>query len=537
MKRIIVINTMRLGDLIQTIPLLHSIKKIYQQCELDLLLLKSFSSVTSVIPYVDNFYTLDYELMSNIINEKATSAAHAYNYLFTLTNSLRQRKYDLVINITPTNVAMILSRLISPGNIVGTYLDDYGYKVITNPWIHYFYITTLSRNLNSLNLVDMFIKSAGMPIFPFRPYLNGKRPPESAEGRYFCVHLGASERKRSIEPAILAEAANILCKETGLRVYLLGVSSESDLADEFLKNFKGSCTNLVGKTSVKDLTEIIGQSAFLICHDTGPMHIAWAAGKKVVSLFIATANPFETGPYGVGHYVLQPTLPCYPCDHDVVCKTFECKKAIRPEVIAGAALALLMGNESTLPSTDEIRVMKTIQGPDGMAELIPTRPSNWSLDLFTMLCWRSIIPEVLDGKVNLERILHNLSARTEMFFGKEITSIGPKVRPHIHALEEGLGLIQAGATICGRIIKELKESSRTFENICTFTADLDEIEGMLRRWACLNKQWELPINMLTLGLKTFVAEPDAKVIAEKTLYYYELVWQQFDILHKVLLNL
>ncbi|MFN3534017.1 MAG: glycosyltransferase family 9 protein [Desulfatiglandales bacterium] len=536
MKKVCVINLMRLGDLIQTIPLLYSIKRDFPESTLDLVLIKPFASVIDIMPYVDNFHVIDYEIISKILSDKATVTSYVYKYLSHFIKSLKRENYDLLINVTPTNSALLLTRLITAQKIEGTYFDDSGYKVITNPWVHYFYITNLSRSLNSINLVDMFIKTARMRIYPPRAYLNGKCGSDE-NSPYFCVHLGASTRRRALEPEILAKAAALISKETGLKVYILGVSSEADLAERFVRVFGEGCTNLVGKTNVRDLTEIIGSSAFLLCHDTGPMHIAWACGKRVLSIFISTANPFETGPYGTGHYVLQPTLPCYPCDHGVKCHTLECKKSLRPEPISRAALSLLLRDESLLGHQEGLRVMKTIGGIDGMAELVPLTPLPYSKGLFAMLCWRSILPPILDSRVNVEQILQNLDHRTRLFFERDLEGLSSDTGKEASIIAEALGITESGLQILNRVLKGLSTTPKDYGRLSCLVGELDEVEKTLERWAYINKHWEFPVSMLKLSLKTFASHQDAEGSAQKTLYYYKLVHEQFRILYEMLSNL
>jgi heptosyltransferase I len=54
--------------------------------------------------------------------------------------------------------------------------------------------------------------------------------------------------------------------------------------------------NLVGKTSLKELFALIRAADLVICPDSGPAHIATAAGTPVIGLY-ATSNPERTGPY------------------------------------------------------------------------------------------------------------------------------------------------------------------------------------------------------------------------------------------------
>lgn len=54
--------------------------------------------------------------------------------------------------------------------------------------------------------------------------------------------------------------------------------------------------DLMGKTSLKELFALIRAADLVICPDSGPAHMATAAGTPVIGLF-ATSNPDRTGPY------------------------------------------------------------------------------------------------------------------------------------------------------------------------------------------------------------------------------------------------
>lgn len=55
-------------------------------------------------------------------------------------------------------------------------------------------------------------------------------------------------------------------------------------------------SNLVGRTTLKQLFALIERAAVVLCPDSGPAHMATAAGTPVVGLY-ATSNPDRTGPY------------------------------------------------------------------------------------------------------------------------------------------------------------------------------------------------------------------------------------------------
>ena len=54
--------------------------------------------------------------------------------------------------------------------------------------------------------------------------------------------------------------------------------------------------NLIGKTSLKQLTATIKQATVLLAPDSGPAHIATTQGTPVIGLY-GHSNPKRTGPY------------------------------------------------------------------------------------------------------------------------------------------------------------------------------------------------------------------------------------------------
>jgi ADP-heptose:LPS heptosyltransferase len=60
------------------------------------------------------------------------------------------------------------------------------------------------------------------------------------------------------------------------------------------------------------LTALVRRSALCLSNDSGPMHLAVALGRPVVSIFGPT-DPVWAGPYRRGEAVLKADLACSPC--------------------------------------------------------------------------------------------------------------------------------------------------------------------------------------------------------------------------------
>jgi hypothetical protein len=68
-----------------------------------------------------------------------------------------------------------------------------------------------------------------------------------------------------------------------------------------------------------------------------------AGGTTVVDLSVGHVDFRETGPYGPGHWVVQPELDCAPCGFDQVCAHHACKDRIPPDFVTDLLLHVLKG--------------------------------------------------------------------------------------------------------------------------------------------------------------------------------------------------
>ncbi len=95
--------------------------------------------------------------------------------------------------------------------------------------------------------------------------------------------------------------------------------------------------NMVGQTDVHQLAALLKECRLVLASDTGPMHLAVGVGTPVINLSVGHVDFRETGPYGPGHWVVQPVLDCAPCDVAETCAHHRCKDLIVPEQVAELA--------------------------------------------------------------------------------------------------------------------------------------------------------------------------------------------------------
>jgi len=113
----------------------------------------------------------------------------------------------------------------------------------------------------------------------------------------FVISPAASKDERNwlVERyAVIADYA----AQQGFEVVLCGSPAprEIKLGTEIEQAMHAKATNLIGKTSLKQLTATIKQADLVLAPDSGPAHIATTQGTPVIGLY-GHSNPNRTRPY------------------------------------------------------------------------------------------------------------------------------------------------------------------------------------------------------------------------------------------------
>ena len=130
--------------------------------------------------------------------------------------------------------------------------------------------------------------------------------------------------------------------QRGFAVALTGSKRERATCDKVAAAAPGSL-NLAGETTLSELAALISRSTLCVTNDSGPMHLAVALARPVVSIFGPT-DEIWIGPYGRANAVVRTRLACAPCylrvlsrcPHDHACM----REVSAPAVIQRAEMLL-----------------------------------------------------------------------------------------------------------------------------------------------------------------------------------------------------
>ncbi len=214
----------------------------------------------------------------------------------------------------------------------------------------------LRRDLGRFNLVDVWasLVSEAIPTPLVWPAQAGPARLSTAEGFKIGLQLGSRNHLRRWPAehfaALIAHLADLGLEFTPV---LLGSNDERALGRrlETLLSGRGRPPiNLMGATDLAGLGAAVAELDLLITADTGVLHLAAAVGTPALALFFGPAFGPETGPYGPGHLIYQAAAPCAPCRENGDCRRRQCLEMPAPDVAARLAALQLTDGAAELPA-------------------------------------------------------------------------------------------------------------------------------------------------------------------------------------------
>lgn len=159
--------------------------------------------------------------------------------------------------------------------------------------LNIFYNKIFNKEIN-FNLPTLTFKNPNLDKYPFLKNKN-----------YCILGVGASEKTRIWNIQKFAILAKKIIFWKKLFIVLIGTKNEFYLGENFLKyineNDKQYIVNLIGKTDILDLCNIINFSKFLIGNDSGYIHVA--NSLNIPSIALVPGNNWERFlPYKIRNY-------------------------------------------------------------------------------------------------------------------------------------------------------------------------------------------------------------------------------------------
>lgn len=159
------------------------------------------------------------------------------------------------------------------------------------------------------------------------------------------INAGPTAPERRWPPGGFIETArHIAATDSAARLFFIGMREEQayvGLALSGAPDLRERATNCAGLLSLGELIALLQRSRFIVTNDSGPMHLAAAAGTRAVALF-GPESPQFYGPLGDARVVYK-GIACSPCLNMYNAKLFVCPYNARcmKEIAVGDVIGAL----------------------------------------------------------------------------------------------------------------------------------------------------------------------------------------------------
>ncbi len=350
-RDILVIQLTKMGDILQTTPLVYQIRKAFPEARISILGDTRFKDVVNGIPFVDRAFFLDISKLHGLVNDSDTTIFSGHKEIEKMLGGIRACHFDLIYNINFSRITALICLLLRYDRIIGYRFDHGSNRLIKEPWAGFVFHLMGHRKMLRFNLVDLlasYQNNGRAPCTGLAFETDGAECslPDSKNSDFFPViglQMGCGGDLRRWPKEYFASLAHMLIKRLNARIVLFGSKGEKHLSDSFFQEWdkisgkppeNGRIVDFIGKTGISELAACLKRCDLLVTGDTGTMHLASAVGTRVLALFMASAFCHETGPYGEGHYVVQPAIQCFPCTQGRnSCKHANCRWMIKPGTV------------------------------------------------------------------------------------------------------------------------------------------------------------------------------------------------------------
>ncbi len=311
--KVLVVKTSSLGDILQTFPVIATLKKAFPDCTIDWVVEKGGAALITAHPLIDNALVVDSKKWGHLPS------------LFKQLKMVRSKKYDVLLDMQSNSKSALVTFFSRAKRKVG-----FGYKtrrewpnlLVTNEK----YDCPIGRNrrLDYLWLVEQAFKIE--PVLEEKVQLQINEEEKlflkTLPSRPTLVAPGSMWKNKTVKKETLVQ---FLKRLEGPFIFSWGSAAEKLEVDYLAEQFGG---HVLPKLSLPHLQRVMGLCKLVVSADSLPLHLAGTAGVPTYSYFGPSSEQVFR-PLGIIHQSIQGACPYgevfdQRCRHLRTCKDAPC---------------------------------------------------------------------------------------------------------------------------------------------------------------------------------------------------------------------
>ncbi len=309
-QNILVIRLSSLGDVLLTTPVIRTIKKKFENAEIDFLVKPQYYDAVKYNAF-----------LREVIKYSTTN-------LKETIKSLKKKNYDLVIDLQNN----LRSGKIRKALKTKTY-------IFHKPNFEKFMLVHFKKNYfggvfpipfrYAQSVEGLILDDAGLDLF-----LPPEIKPELKEDENYIGFCPGSKHFTKMYPAEYFIELGKMLRIENFKIVIFGGKDDTEICRKVSEGIPDSI-NLCNENELLKTAVNIKLCKAVICNDSGLMHTAAAVKTPVIAIFGSTVKEFGFVPFGVKNIILENnSLTCRPCSHIGLDKCprkhFDCMRKLTP---------------------------------------------------------------------------------------------------------------------------------------------------------------------------------------------------------------
>ena len=298
-RRVLIIKPSAIGDVVHALPVLNLIRRRWPAAHVAWLVTPACAGLLDGHPQLDEVVRFDRKRFGHAWRSPAAAVA-----LAEFHRDLRRRDFDLVIDLQGLFRSGWLAWSTGAEHRIGSAdAREFGWAFYNQA------VPSAGRDRHAVERYLDVAEHLGLGrgpvefVFPTDAADRAVVAPLLPEGP-FAVFLPATHWPTKRWPTERFAALVAPVRERfGLASVVAGGPDAQPLP---------GAVHLAGLTTLRQLVAVLERASLVVANDTGPMHIAAALGRPLVTVFGPT-DPARTGPYDRPDSVVRLDLPCSPC--------------------------------------------------------------------------------------------------------------------------------------------------------------------------------------------------------------------------------
>jgi heptosyltransferase-2 len=297
MKKILLIQTAFIGDVILSTPLIANLHKQFPNIQIDYLVKKGNEELLSGQPNVNKVFIFD--------------KGNKWVSLRENIRLIRQEKYDTIVNLHRYASSGLICALSGAKQKIGfkknpfSFLYSKSYKHSIGNGEH-----EVDRNLTLIaSFCDINIRKPSI-----YPSSEDYALVSKFQGKaYYCLAPASIWFTKQAPISTWLKLIEKL-SDSDHAIFLMGGPNDKALCEQIITESTKEVKSLAGELSIMQSVAFMKNAKRNFVNDSGPLHFASAVNAPVTAFFCSTIPAFGFGPLSDDAKIIEVAgLPCRPC--------------------------------------------------------------------------------------------------------------------------------------------------------------------------------------------------------------------------------